>query len=477
MIRGPGSVAALRPPEQFALHTLIDLARLLPVEDPAADVVRLEVTDRPDGARDLSGWIAAEWGIEPADGVVRVPRAALARIAEIAGAVREQRTSAVGRFGRVPSEENELVRAAREREPVVSLAARTLQRATISAAGRRQVRLAAPWPDGHRWAAALTHDLDVVAWWPVFTLLRLAELGRKGQGRRALQAGAAAARAIGRDPVWRGVAGILEREAALPVRSTWFILCGTPTLATMARGDLTYRPESARARRIVTAIRRGGHAIGLHGSFATMDTEGLFQSQRARLERLTGTPHPPQGVRQHFLRVRPGVTHRAMAAAGLTYDSSYGFADRNGFRLGVADVIPVWDEGTGAEGGAPLPLDAAPVTWMDRALSKYRNVEEPGAWVADALALASTCRAVEGLWVGVWHPNLVPALGYPGAPEAFATLAQGLVAAGAYLGSLDELVAWRRRRRAVRVRAVAPDGRIELAGPAGAAVALETPPG
>src|SRR2546425_9241326 len=101
MIRGPGSVAALRPAEQFALHFLIDLARLIPVEDPAADVVRVDVTDRPDGARDLSGWIAAEWGIEPADGVVRVPRAALARIAEIAGAVREQRTSAAGRFGRV----------------------------------------------------------------------------------------------------------------------------------------------------------------------------------------------------------------------------------------------------------------------------------------------------------------------------------------------------------------------------------------
>jgi hypothetical protein len=473
MIRGPGSVAALRPAEQFALHTLIDLARLLPVDDPAHDVVRLEVTDRPDGNRDLGGWIAAGWGIEPADGVVRVPRAALARIAEIAGAVREQRTSAVDRFGRVPSEENELVQAAREREPVVSLAAGTLQRAASAAAGRRQMRLAAPWPDGHRWAAALTHDLDVVAWWPVFTLLRLAELGRKGQGRRALQVGAAAARAMGRDPVWRGVAGILEREAALPVRSTWFVLCGTPTLATMARGDLTYRPESARVHHIVTAVRRGGHAIGLHGSFATMDTEGLFQSQRARLERLAGAPPAPQGVRQHFLRLRPGATHQAMAAAGFVYDSSYGFPDRNGFRLGVADVIPVWDEGT----GAPLPLDAAPVTWMDRALSKYRNVEEPGAWVADALALASACRAVEGLWVGVWHTNLVPALGYPGAPEAFATLAQGLAAAGAYLGSLDELVAWRRRRRAVRVRAVAPDGRVELAGPAGAAVALETPPG
>jgi hypothetical protein len=472
MIRGPGSVAALRPAEQFALHTLIDLARLLPVEDLAADVVRLEVTDRPDRNRDLGGWIAAGWGFEPADGMVRVPRAALARIAEIAGAVQEQRTSAADRFGRVPSEENELVQAAREREPVVSLAAQGLQRAAMAAAGRRQMRLAAPWPGGHRWAAALTHDLDVVAWWPLFTLLRLAELGRKGQGRRALQVGAAGVRAIGRDPIWRGVAGILEREAALSVRSTWFVLCGTPTLATMARGDLTYRPESAGARRIVTAISSGGHAIGLHGSFATMDTEGLFQGQRARLQQLAGTP-PPKGVRQHFLRLRPGATHQAMARAGFLYDSSYGFPDRNGFRLGVADVIPVWDERT----GAPLPLDTAPVTWMDRALSKYRDVEQPGAWVTDALALASGCRAVEGLWVGVWHPNLIPPLGYPGAPEAFATLAQGLVGAGAYLGSLDELVAWRQRRRAVRVRSVAPDGRVELAGPASASVALETPPG
>ncbi len=466
MIRAPGSTAALRPAEQYALDVLIDLACLLPVDDPAADVVRLEVTERPDEVRELTAWIAAGWGIEPADGVVRMPRAALGHLAEIAGAVREKRTSAADRFGRVPSEENELVRAGREREPVVSLAARRLRHAAVAAAGRRLLRLVTPWPGGHRWAAGLTHDLDVVEWWPMFTLRRLAELGRKGQGRRALQTAAAALAAIRGDPVWRGVCEILDREAALSVRSTWFVLCGTPTLSTMSRGDLTYRPESARARRIMGAIRRAGHSIGLHGSFATMDADGVFANQRARLERLVSAP--AQGVRQHFLRLRPGTTHRAMAAAGFTYDSSYGFADRNGFRLGVADVIPVWDSAT----GVALPLDAAPVSWMDRALSKYRGVEDPGAWVADGLALAAAARDVEGLWVGVWHPNLIPSLGFPGAPEAFATLVQGLAAAGAYLSTLDELVAWRRRRRAARARIVAHDGRLALADPS---VPLEPP--
>src|SRR3989442_15945965 len=103
-------------------------------------------------------------------------------------------------------EENELVRAGRVREPVLSLAARRLRTATVAAAGRRPLRLLTPWPEGHRWAAALTHDLDVVEWWPIFTLLRLVGLGRKGQGRRAGRTAPAPPAATGRRPLWRRVA-------------------------------------------------------------------------------------------------------------------------------------------------------------------------------------------------------------------------------------------------------------------------------
>src|SRR2546430_17478224 len=41
-----------------------------------------------------------------------------------------------------------------------------------------------------------------------------------------------------------------------------------------------------------------------------------------------------------FRSIHPGVTERAMAEAGFWYDSTFGFPDRNGFRLGVADVVP-----------------------------------------------------------------------------------------------------------------------------------------
>ena len=152
--------------------------------------------------------------------------------------------------------------------------------------------------------------------------------------------------------------------------------------------------------------------------------------------------------------MRAATTPRGMSTAGFAYDSTYGFADRNGFRLGTADVVPLWD----AERQTVVGIDEAPFVWMDRALSKYQHVEAPRAWIDDALMLAERCRDVEGLWVGIWHPNLAPALGFPDAPEAYARLVAELVRANAYVAPLGELVAWRRARRALRAR-LTSDGR------------------
>ena len=68
---------------------------------------------------------------------------------------------------------------------------------------------------------------------------------------------------------------------------------------------------------------------------------GVWRQQRRTLARLAAAP--VLGVRQHFLRMRPGANPAHMVAAGFEYDATWGFADRNGFRLGVADLVPAWD--------------------------------------------------------------------------------------------------------------------------------------
>jgi hypothetical protein len=457
VIRFDPSVATLTAEQRFGLDVLVDQARLLPTTDPAADVVRLAVADTP--RLSFDAWSAGSLAIADADGVVTISRDALRHVTAVAGAAAEQRSSARDRYGRVPSAEHPLVPLGRERIPVVGETAAALREAVRRAAGTRQLRVLAPWPDGYRWAAAFTHDIDVVAGWPAFTALRLAELVAKRRYSLAAHVVRAAAAAMFDNPTWQGVADAIACEQAADTPSTWFVLCGTPTLDTMRAGDLTYSPESPAARRMLAAVVAAGDEIGLHGSFATMDGGApAFDAQRRRLATVSSTA--PRGVRQHYLRMRPGETQRAMAAAGFTYDASFGFTDRNGFRLGSADVVPAWD----AAAGAPLGLDEVPLIWMDRALSKYQGVEDPAAWIDDALVLADRCRAGNGLWVGLWHCNLMPALGYPGAPAAYVRLVTEIVRRDPWLAPLDAIVAWRAVRRRVRATHVAPDGRLVLDG-------------
>ena len=58
MIRIATPVQRLRADERFGLEVLIDLTRLLPVDDPAADVVRLELDDTPGAGEDFRAFLA-----------------------------------------------------------------------------------------------------------------------------------------------------------------------------------------------------------------------------------------------------------------------------------------------------------------------------------------------------------------------------------------------------------------------------------
>jgi hypothetical protein len=123
-------------------------------------------------------------------------------------------------------------------------------------------------------------------------------------------------------------------------------------------------------------------------------------------------------------------------------------------------VLPLWD----AERQQAVGIDEAPFIWMDRALSKYQHVESPRVWIDDALSLAERCRSAEGLWVGIWHPNLAPALGFPDAPEAYAHLVGELARGDAHVAPLGELVSWRRTRRALRGRLSGSGDHVALVG-------------
>jgi hypothetical protein len=450
VIRLDGPWEALSPDERYGLSVLLDASRLLVVDDPAADVVRLTVTDEPaPPPTPVDALTASALSVSPP--VVRVRRSLLAAVTAVAGLGAEQATPARDRHGRVPSAANPLVAAGRSREPLVSVVAAALRERAAEGAQHRPYRTLAPWPGGHRWAVAVTHDLDVVSLWPAFTMLRMAELLRRRVWRQARDVGWAALRDGARRPVARALANVLAHERERGIPSTWFVMAGTPTLSTWLAGDLTYRVEREPVRVLLEQIERAGCEIGLHGSFATTSGDAV-RGEAERLARVISTP--VNGGRQHFLRSLPAVTARGYADAGLRYDASWGYPDRNGFRLGIAGTVPGWD----ARAATAVPVESVPLTWMDRAMSKYQRVEDPRAWIDDGLQLAGTVREVEGLWVGLWHPNLVTPLGYPGAERVFPALLDGLLGEAPWACTVGAAVQWRAARRGVRAVKVGVEG-------------------
>ncbi len=85
-------------------------------------------------------------------------------------------------------------------------------------------------------------------------------------------------------------------------------------------------------------------------------------------------------------------------------------------------------------------------------------MQDPDAWIDDGLELAKTCMANNGLWVGLWHPNLCAALGFPGALKAYYRLVSTLAEGDPLFAPLSEIVEWRKARRSLRVVGSSPDG-------------------
>jgi hypothetical protein len=73
---------------------------------------------------------------------------------------------------------------------------------------------------------------------------------------------------------------------------------------------------------------------------------------------------------------------------------------------------------------------------------------------------------------------MAPALGFPGATDAFLRLLAEIAAGHPYFGTLSTIVRWRVARRSVRAKAVGADGRVEAGADAsGFAQYLETADG
>lgn len=103
----------------------------------------------------------------------------------------------------------------------------------------------------------------------------------------------------------------------------------------------------------------------------------------------------------HYLRWSHPKTLREWGRAGLSYDSTLGYADRPGFRCGTCYDYPAYD----LERDEQLDLRIRPLVVMECTITaeRYMGLGEDEGALAKFSKLKSACSAVAGRFEILWH--------------------------------------------------------------------------
>jgi hypothetical protein len=313
-----------------------------------------------------------------------------------------------------------------------------------------------PVPDGHPFIACLTHDVDNPSMrrhkWDhtMFGFLYRAVFGSLGNflrarmGVRSLLANWMAALKLplvhtgfAKDP-WSGFDDhYLELENGLC--STYFVI---PFKDRPGKNRLGLAPKFRAARYdaqdiagTIKKVMAKGCEVGLHGIDAWLDSSGAHE-ELEEIRRLAGVPEI--GVRMHWLYYDQ-ESPIALEDAGAAYDSTVGYNDRVGYRMGTTQAYKPLQATRLLE----LPLHA-----MDTALfypdylglSPRQATTVLGQLVDNAVQFGG-CLTIN------WHDRSI-------APErlwgaCYRDLVQHLRSGRAWFATASEAVSWFQKRRSV----------------------------
>lgn len=173
-----------------------------------------------------------------------------------------------------------------------------------------------------------------------------------------------------------------------------------------------YKFHQSRIKKLIHELVSRGHEIGIHGTMQSWDNpEHLGRS----LEHLyTVSPEPVTGVRQHYLRFKPGVTARIQAEAGLAYDASLGFSEHEGFRNSYCWPFRFFDfERQRSMDFWEIPLTLMDVTHFYKRILKLEQSREA------VQMLSAEVVKFNGIFSLLWHNSFFNEREFPGITDHY----------------------------------------------------------
>ena len=301
------------------------------------------------------------------------------------------------------------------------------------------------WPNGKKYAVALSHDVDypeVVRW-----LEPLRILMRRGVREWRL----AKSVASGSRHHWH-FASWAEAETLLGSRSAFYFIPRQGSVAEYAVSrfgfgtpDSFYDISLTRFREVMKVLRDGGFEVGLQASYEAYKSKERFQRDVDRLVEAGGGPE--LGNRHHYWHMSPKDPNETLhihEQCGLVYDTSLAFERLNGWRRGIATPFFPYYEGA----GRALRVLQMQTVCMDDHFFGYASLNNngggPGARVKYLLRRAAE---LEGCLLADIHEYVFDQDLFPGWRETFQLLMrEALADSDAYVALPGDIARWWRER-------------------------------
>lgn len=211
---------------------------------------------------------------------------------------------------------------------------------------------------------------------------------------------------------------LMDLSEANNLKSSFYFICGR----TDPLMDADYDLEHPSIRNLLQLIHKRGHEIGLHPSYNSFQSPSIIKKEADRLRSVMKQERINQsniGGRMHVLRWEHPLTLQAWSDAGLSYDSTLGYADMPGFRCGTCFEYPAFNPITQKILNLRLrPLIAMECSVIDK---RYLNLGYTQDSLDKFMQLKDTCKRVEGCFTLLWHNSHFQ---YPGDIEIYQKLIQ-----------------------------------------------------
>jgi hypothetical protein len=165
--------------------------------------------------------------------------------------------------------------------------------------------------------------------------------------------------------------------------------------------DKRYNIDHPWARTCIRRIIDRGHLVGFHPTYESYQNAERIKNEFNALKRAVkeeGAEQNEWGGRQHYLRWHNPSTWQYWENAGLTYDSTVGFADHIGFRAGCCYEYPVFN----LKKKKQLKLRERPLIVMEGSIlnndGTFKSEDEERIF-----QLNLTCKQFRGDFCMLWH--------------------------------------------------------------------------